>query len=171
MGCDIHLVAERKTADGWEVIPGPIVPCWLCSMNGRVAAECYRCHGSGEFRASWYSDRLYVVFAALAGVRNYAASPRVDGQAQPLAPIAEPRGLPADMSAETRDLIEDDMDGHSDTWLTLDEVLAYDWDQPITDDTEVWPLRNNARVFLERMEQLRQLTAGDEVRLVFNFDN
>lgn len=170
MGCDIHLVAERRTESGWEVVPGPIVPCWHCK-RGPVRPDCFLCQGVGTFRDRWYADRLYVVFAALAGVRNYAASPRADGQIKPLAPVAEPRGLPADMSTEARDLIEDDMDGHSDTWLALDEVLAYDWDQPITDGREVWPLRDNASVFLERMKQLRDATQGEHVRLVFNFDN
>lgn len=168
MGCDIHLVAERRTEAGWEVIPGPMVPCWLCGRE--VRAGCYRCNGTGEYRDRWYSDRLYVVFAALADVRNYAIVPG-DEQPQPIKPVAMPRGLPDDMSAEGRELIEDPDDGHSDTWLTLDEVLAYDWDQPITDGHEVWPLRDNARVFIGRMEQLRELTAGDDVRLVFNFDN
>lgn len=64
--------------------------------------------------------RNYRLFARLADVRNY------DGEE----PIAEPRGLPADVSDEVKkDSWEYGMDGHSHSWLSLEELLAA-FDQP-----------------------------------------
>jgi hypothetical protein len=47
MGCDIHMIVQRKTATGWETIP--------------------------EFDC--FDDRNYGVFGFLAGVRNYSDVP------------------------------------------------------------------------------------------------
>lgn len=60
-------------------------------------------------------DRNYTLFARMAGVRN---GNMVD-------PIAEPRGLPEDVSYTTRFVREyDGVDGHSDSWLSADEVVG-----------------------------------------------
>jgi hypothetical protein len=86
---------------------------------------CYWCHGTRRAREHFYDDRDYNVFSILADVRNGGA----------FVPIADPRGLPEDMSPQLEgasvDQEEDgpDLGEHSQTWLTLDEVLGYDWDQ------------------------------------------
>lgn len=64
--------------------------------------------------------RSYGVFAFLAGVRNYSAIP----------PISEPRGLPEDATVS-----DDDgwLGDHSFSWLSVAELLAFDYDQSIED--------------------------------------
>lgn len=159
MGTDIHLAAEVKTEDGWEHLPGPVITCWSCDgtalamrWEGRQRIptdepcrwctrepvldpddpwdyeyEIARYVGPGKTRDTWYSDRNYDVFAALAGVRNgtgFAGVYRHD----PITPIAEPRGVPEDATPEALALLSD---GHTPTWLMLEEVMNYDWDQPL----------------------------------------
>lgn len=66
------------------------------------------------------TDRNYMLFSVLADVRNY--SDRVK-------PIDLPRGLPDDVSLEVKRKSDyDGVDGHSHSWLTLRELLDYDWD-------------------------------------------
>lgn len=64
--------------------------------------------------------RSYGMFAFLAGVRNYSA----------ITPLSKPRGLPAD--AVERD--DGDCGGdHSHSWLSLEELLAFDYDASMED--------------------------------------
>lgn len=67
-----------------------------------------------------YDERNYEAFGILAGVRG-------DG----FPPISPPKGEPHDLSEELRD---DDVRGsdHSVTWLSVDEIVAYDWAQTAT---------------------------------------
>jgi len=69
-----------------------------------------------------YDGRNYTLYAALAGVRNYDR----------FTPIAEPKELPKDVSAEVYNESERwGCDGHSHSWLTLTELLNFDWSQKI----------------------------------------
>jgi len=121
MGTDIHGVFQRKTSDGaWQDVP-----------------------------SKYDFDRHYQLFAVLAGVRNgvgFAGVPTGD----PVRPIAEPRGLPADFEVVQGDLhpiasedllppysrkywTEEDplelwMGGHPYSWLLADEMLK--WSPP-----------------------------------------
>jgi hypothetical protein len=73
-------------------------------------------------------DRNYRLFSVLANVRNgygFAGSDTGDR----ITPIAMPRGMPGDSTLEAN-AKEWDCDGHSHSWLTLAEMLAYDWDAP-----------------------------------------
>lgn len=73
-------------------------------------------HVPGEF----WDDRSYDAFAILAGVRN----------SHGFVPIAPPRGLPADVSPEVKRFSDGwDIDGHSHSYHTLKQLLAYDWTQ------------------------------------------
>lgn len=77
---------------------------------------------SGKF--SPFDWRSYGMYGWLAGVRNYSD----------VTPISEPRGLPDDFSlvkweAETNDWLGD----HSYSWLSVEELLAVDYDQMIED--------------------------------------
>lgn len=116
MGCDIHGVFQKRTADGWQDVP-----------------------------TTYEEGRHYFLFAVLAGVRNgfgFAGIPTHT----PVVPIAEPRGLPDDFAVEgcdthtvsgveilgwrTKYRSEDEpleiwMGDHSHSWLTADEILAY----------------------------------------------
>ena len=124
-----------------------------------------------------FGDRNYSVFAFLAGVRNYSEVP----------PISEPRGLPDD--------IDDDGDGdyfgdHSYSWLSLDELLKFDYDAKIEDrrvTRQIAPnLTSGAETcaagegklqtwreylgagFFEELERIKNTGAE---RIVFGFDN
>lgn len=124
MGCDIHLFVERReddqwvSADTWEPIP-----------------ETEQEYEDGRVRRRtkvFYGERRYDLFAILADVRNGRGFAGRDFGYR-LRPIAKPRGLPDDTSQEVRD--EADRwgdDGHSHSWLTLAELLAFDWDQTVT---------------------------------------
>jgi hypothetical protein len=113
MGCDIHLWYERKTADGWEDVPVPVNQWGLGPLD----------------------NRAYAIFGFLADVRNYSE----------VTPISEPRGWPTDFRysrddklVESKDWYSDDDDYmfdeyHSQTWLSIAELLSYDYDQIIED--------------------------------------
>lgn len=74
-----------------------------------------------------YDNRDYDVFAILADVRNgrgFAGIKTGEG----FVPISEPKDLPIDVSEEVKK--ESDYwggDGHSHSYLTLKELLTYDW--------------------------------------------
>ena len=108
MGCDIHAVLERKVEDKWEPV-----------INLPEGAEL------DDFRN-------YDTFAVLADVRNGSGFAGCDtGDGIPI--ISEPRGFPKDMSMETTLWANEHNDWcHSESFLTLQEMLAFDWDQPIT---------------------------------------
>jgi len=158
MGTDIHLSAEIAVFDeegrqtGWEWLPGPITNCWSCQGTGErthngETKPCYWCSHEfydeyedeppernmryvpevGKVREGWYHDRNYLVFACLADVRNgygFAGVKTFD----PVTPISKPRGVPEDATEESLAVLSNE---HSASWLMLDEVLAYEWGQPI----------------------------------------
>lgn len=109
MGCDIHMNVEVRRRGRWQFVP---------PTEESKYVPGYR---------HWWNDRSYITFAVLAGVRADNGDPP---------PISEPRGYPEDADPVTV-LDEPNEDGltsqgqnhgdHSHTWLTLDEVLAYDW--------------------------------------------
>jgi hypothetical protein len=129
MGCDIHLVVERRNGDGrWQrVLPPPeAYDPWLKEMAEKEPNDRYY---SDRVKYVWYNDRNYNLFAILADVRN----------GFDFKPIAQPRGLPDDLSEEVNALAnpsDDDDDSndiwlgdHSHSWLTVRELLDYDWEQ------------------------------------------
>lgn len=71
-----------------------------------------------------YRERCYSLYAALADVRNHYS----------IEPISEPRGFPEDLSEEVRKWHRENGCGHSASWLTLAEIEAYDWDQPLYEE-------------------------------------
>lgn len=69
-------------------------------------------------------DRNYKVFAFLAGVRNYSE----------ILPISEPRGLPGDYLESTDSWLNlNHPDIHSTSYLSISELLSFDYDQTIED--------------------------------------
>jgi hypothetical protein len=117
MGCDIHPLAQKRGADGK----------WQAVMDSRFA--------EGYHPFNW---RSYGLYGWLAGVRNYSDVP----------PISEPRGYPADFDPEHWDSWSTAKSGtepewggpdyismgdHSASWLSVEELLAYDYDQTIED--------------------------------------
>jgi hypothetical protein len=110
-------------------------PCSNCSvpmsLSSNYAFETYGyCGVPGYLQGSWYDDRNYTVFAALANVRNGRGFAGIFTHI-PIEPISDPRGLPGDLSRGGRAWFETNGGDHSDSWLDLDEVLNYNWDQPL----------------------------------------
>jgi hypothetical protein len=121
--------------------------------------------------------RSYGLFGFLANVRNYAAVP----------PISEPRGIPDDSPGGGDDGYLGD---HSFSWLSVDELCAFDYDQIVEDRRVTRPIAPNlhsghctadpgggrmttVREFLgERFfEDLAKLRAAGAGRIVFGFDS
>lgn len=107
MGCDIHSVAIDAT--GTPLTGGN----WA---DGKIADPEYGV-GAGE-PFGW---RSYRVFGFLAGVRNYSGVPS----------ISEPRGLPDDLKCDQH--AEPWLGDHSFSWLSVAELLAFDYDAPVED--------------------------------------
>ncbi len=97
MGCDIHLVVERRDGDRWVAVHTTNATHGI-DRDGELAWSC-----PAAVR------RNYRRFAALAGVRG-------DGP--------EPRGIPHDASDYARmEIRRWGRDGHSHSWLPLAEAL------------------------------------------------
>lgn len=158
MGCDIHVHAEKREGDRWVKVALPEIP-----------------------HASWseapFESRQYSKFGFLADVRNYSAIP----------PIAQPRGVPDDISPEVRHDYEGwGLDAHSASWLSLDELLAHDYEQQVEDrrctrngngGSTCEPgegERQTLRKFLEGTDFFESLEVAQKEgveRIVFWFDN
>jgi hypothetical protein len=148
MGCDIHVVVQRRDGDRWSVVDPP--------------AELTRTYETWSFPV--FEDRNYGLFGVLAGVRD----PNV-------APIAEPRGLPDDAGVMFDGDGYPEINGkwlgqHSFSWVSATELVGYDWSKPsryspgetLFDDTGVGR-------WLPWLLSLADDPA--EVRVVFGFDN
>lgn len=147
--CDGTGIAQRyeRPAEGGPSIrvnqtddEGNPRPCSYCTNDGTTSeydgtedGESDRAYyrrryvGVGFTRDTWYSDRSYVAFAILGNVRNGHGFAGIETHV-PLPFISDNRGVPDDATPETLDILSNE---HSETWCTLDEVLSYDFDQPI----------------------------------------
>lgn len=106
MGCDIHMLAERRNKKGkWEEV-------------GAVFKNTY---AKDKLTHEPYSGRNYELFTFLANVRN-----RFD-----IVPIAEQKGFPSDASDYVKENLIDfwDGDGHGASWYTLKELQEANWEQ------------------------------------------
>lgn len=123
--------------------------------------------------------RTYGMFGFLADVRNYSAVP----------PIAPRRGLPDDFGRSGDDLLYWQA-LHSHSWLSVQELAAFDYDQPVEDRRVTGMLRNGVtsgactapigdgqtmtwREFLgqEFLSDLAELQRIGAERIVFAFDS
>lgn len=152
MGTDIHLFTETREPKGWRLARVEHACTWCPDSRGtyRSGQKCFECKGTG--RALGYSDRNYRVFAMLADVRNgfgFAGVPTHDR----MNVIAPQRGIPRDIDPKLARYLEHyeacleaDQDepstevmereygsyslgDHSCSWLTLRELLDFDWSQ------------------------------------------
>lgn len=183
MGCDIHSFAEVRINGKWEKVGDHF-------SLGDLDREYYKKDKSD----SPFDWRSYSMFAFLAGVRNY----------DHCVPISEPKGLPSD-SEYLNEKIEDswgrgetrfqdimDSDYHSMSWLSLRELLDFDydkvfWNRRVTKKTDYgWngaalaeegegkhvSYRDNlGEWFFVHLNDLKELGNPDDVRVVFWFDN
>ena len=126
MGCDIHIAIQCQEPDGqWANVPWQHV--W--SFKGADAAVEGIPVAPDVFR-----NRNYDLFGILANVRNGSGFAGIKtGEGWPS--IAPDRGWPEGFSVES--LGPDprypqggnrDLGDHSFTWVSLDELKAFDWD-------------------------------------------
>jgi hypothetical protein len=173
MGCDIHLFVEVRDKPGepWRLQPVH----WSYEHDGK------------KIEQVGFDWRSYDIFAMLAGVRNgsgFAGSDTGDG----FVPIAEPRGLPDDISRELSSIYHDEpfgdddtrwqtlRDTHGSSWLgdhshsyvTLRELLSYSWNKRTNKRGVVDP--GNYQVFLDKGEpdSYSSDVSGFGVRFVSN---
>lgn len=126
MGCDIHLYVERRENGQWVSADKWTEDEWMKEHYPEEARP--RVHHDDRF----YSGRNYDLFAILANVRNGSGFAGVI-TGTGLIPIAMPRGVPEDVSPEYEAEVESwGSDGHSHSWLTVRELLDYNWDQVTT---------------------------------------
>ena len=116
MGCDIHLYVERREGNRWWKVKDGFKSSMYDESRDYFSGDKFKDCDSP------YSDRDYTVFAYLADVRNgYGFAGCDTGNA--IKPIAQPRGLPEDVSLTLKDDSDwFDADGHSHSYLTLREL-------------------------------------------------
>ena len=109
MGCDIHSYAEKKVNGKWEKV-GEVFPMDEWDRN----------YYKKDFNDSPFDWRSYPMFGFLADVRNYSNSEY----------LSEAKGLPDDISKEVQEKADDwEGDGHSHSWLSVKELLDFDYDK------------------------------------------
>ena len=170
MGCDIHSYAERRKdkTKKWEIVKDHFT--------------------LDDFDKDWYKKekgdcpfdwRNYGMFGFFADVRNYSRCET----------LSELKGIPDNATIEVKKEYEDwDSDAHSASFLTLKELLDFDYDK------EFWNRRimrngNGAALaeegegemvtyrdflgnsYFQHLKELKQLGSLDNVRIVFWFDN
>jgi len=169
MGCAIHLFVERREgpAEPWHPVCVTI-PCtrgehsWCCDDGRRV-----------------WRDRNYTLFGMLAHVRDNG-----------LGTIAEPRGLPPDLSPELRKVALEEFNEdfgdfaareygcenfgeHSFSYLSLVELDAWDWSLATPNLKWATTRGGAAGEFYSLFLPALRALGGDpnDVRIVFGFDN
>lgn len=140
MGCDIHSHVEILKDGKW--------------VNASLYVK-----GDKELeRVDPVRDRWYALFAQMAGVRLYTGD---------IQPVSLPRGLPSDVSEETKkDSKEWGEDGHSHSYLFLEEMQKYTNNLP--------PERRTMEVLINTMllcANAYWVFDPSKIRLVFWFDN
>jgi hypothetical protein len=134
-----------------------------------------------KVKCNAFDSRSYGTFGFLANVRNYSD----------VTPIAEQRGFPSDASKAVKTAFDGwGSDAHSPSWLTVDELTAFDYDAP-TEDRRVtrqlacgiWDggstaepgggLQTTYREFLGEwfFKDIKKLQDAGAERIVFWFDN
>lgn len=126
MGCDIHAFVEvRKYPFGDDKREKGIwisVDKWTVDPDHIFDPEIYPNRFHIDSKDAIYKGRDYNLFNILADVRP-------DGNIEP---ISQPKGLPADLSQEVKQVADYwDEDGHSHSYLTLAELLQYNWEEKV----------------------------------------
>ncbi|MFG6661151.1 hypothetical protein [Sulfitobacter sp. 915] len=157
--------------------------CDIHIYTERKSAEGYELVKGAKFieGPDPFDWRSYGMFGFLAGVRNYSA----------VTPIADPRGLPRDVSTEVAEEYETwSRDAHSASWISVSELVAFDYGQVIEDRRVTVQMGPNHwdgggtaepgggrpmtyREFLGHrfFDDLQKLSEAGADRIVFWFDN
>ncbi|OBZ16384.1 MULTISPECIES: hypothetical protein [Bacillales] len=156
MGTDIHVYIEQKTIKN----DNPLMTHWI-SVDEWINHPCFE---AMEVRKKYWTDRNYLLFAILANVRNRYS----------IQPISLPKGLPDDVSPEVKnESDEENGDAHTRSWLSLKELLEYDWQQTMEDDDEVICTFEDLVIpfVSDFIPRLSKIDEPENVRMVFWFDN
>jgi hypothetical protein len=166
MGCDIHIVLERKDRDnvwiGWKQMT------YMSTEAIKLTYTNYETpHEMPRFVSYIIDQRNYSFFNALCGVRGPGSEFGY-----------EPRGLPNDASRMTRMcLSEDDVDLHSHSWLSIKELvpcLAAHWGNKKKEEYIFERMANedgNLYLATQLVDEGIVNDNADEWRFVFAFDN
>ena len=146
MGTDIYTAAERRRqSGGWERAE-PMVPNPFRRNEDRMRIV-RRTPGWEKAYPEFVRERIFDgrnrdLYSALAfGVSA--------GPVSLVEPVAQPRGLPDDVTEETR--AYDHSEAYGRSWLLVREIEDFDWDQPVIETTaplvavEPWAPRNPPR--------------------------
>lgn len=150
MGCDIHIVLEKKINGQWIGLQEQAHrPTWTKSDEGKWERG---------FVRDKARERDYDAFAKLAGVRG---------------PGPEPKGMPEDASELAMVLYrEDGSDPHSHSWCSLREFfeakVSSMSDAPAALLVGGHPAVDNP---MEYWFGMYEPEGDDEYRVVFGFDN
>lgn len=130
MGTDIHLAVEARENGVW------INKTPFKNDHGYLS----------NYPNGYYDDRNYNLFAILANVRNgYGSAGVITGSG--FNPISSPRGVPEDADPQVREWA---LNGdHSKSYVTLKELLDYDWTQVTTKQGVIGSLSQLAKYKLE----------------------
>ena len=122
MGTDISMYAEVRRNKQWIKVGDKFKNGWYRENNPID-------DWNKPYTDHPYDSRNYDLFAILADVRNgkgFAGCKTSHG----FNPIADPKGLPEDITDEVREKLEDYGYGYS--YFTLKELKDYDWNQTVT---------------------------------------
>lgn len=159
MGCDIHVILEKKTDEkynSWE----------------RVSLYHVSPYTNRLEIVEPYNDRDYELFSLLAGVRGYHE------------PLVSLRGVPENLSSETEmELAWWDSEYHSLTWYDLNELYLYriiyqekDYDKEEEEENRVYRAFINFVNLIEAyLDFAQESTWGDiapnKYRVIIWFDS
>ena len=171
MGCDIHSRVQVLQLGEWKTVNYPLFPNYGVDL---FKEEVSRWERPSAEPFGW---RAYGLFGFLANVRNYSHVP----------PFSEPRGLPSDIDGIDPD--DPPFGEHSFSWLSLSELLAFNYDQTFEDrrctrdgsgaadagegNGEITTFRKFlGRDFFRDLAIMQSLTDDPTtVRIVFGFDS
>lgn len=147
MGCDVHIAIEVRREGRWRTWGGPLIPRFKGDPAYALGDE-----GDRPSDEKWVDElleaRVYTVFA-LFGVRTERYTPH---------PQFGWRGFPPDMDPRSHSYVSHE---HSETWVTLRELLSIDWAKV-----------KYSEKFVAGLQRLRGLSEfPEDVRLVLDFDS
>ncbi len=161
MGCDIHLYGEKRIRPSWWQFWKRSK--WVTIDKWSIEDDFGDLFDNPRQLSIKRSDRIYTdgrnynLFCALAGVRSYC----FEGD-PPI--ISKPKGLPKDCCIEIKSESKSwGSDGHSHSWNTLSELIAFDWSE----------YGETCNVFInEVIPKLKAYnTSPEDIRIVYFFDN
>jgi hypothetical protein len=178
MGASVSTIVEEYNGKDWVDFDKNIFPV-LSSYQ-----DVY-----GELTSSPFQPQHYGLFAFIGDVRNYYAVPS----------IAAYRGLPEDHMSETEEVGFGTevaasrypyriLEGHSQTWVTAQELLEFDYDATFEDrrnhngrnGSETLPVGEGEIItyrellgehFFKELNVLKNFKNSNEVRIIFSFES